>query len=485
MVALLCMLCTSIAGHDQAALDFLASLQTDKGAFVSAPWSDGELSKATLRTTRTAIRVHRLLGVKVPNRGKVIEFLLACYDQESGGFATQPGLAADPISTSVALMIMNELELPIDTYRDRALEFMNSHTEGFEQIRMVAPGLEDIKATVPNAPKWIAEIEKTRGQDGSYGIGPGQARSTALSVVALMRLGATIDATKTLQVLRAGQRSDGGFGSDSPGGSDLESCYRIVRVFHRLKQLPENVRGLHEFINSCRNADGGYGRTPSEPSSLHGTYYATIVRDWLMSLQYVPAKQYNFDEANQSGVPTDWYATRALLEPGSQWKLQAALGAQDNQVLTQTAINGPKKQFNVCVAPDIVRDVDLSVSLHSLTGKIDRGGGLVWRYQDVNSYYVMRWNPLENNVRLYKVVDGVRSQLDSAAAPGDPEAWHALRVVTVGRNIRGYFNDQLLIDAEDDQFPNAGRVGLWTKADAATEFDNLKLQSAFIEMIDQ
>ncbi|MCA9161206.1 MAG: hypothetical protein KDA72_22905, partial [Planctomycetales bacterium] len=85
-----------------------------------------------------------------------------------------------------------------------------------------------------------------------------------------------------------------------------------------------------------------------------------------------------------------------------------------------------------------------------------------------------RWNPLESNFRMYKVVDGLRTQLDTAQAAGDPDARHQIRIVYVGRDLRGYFDNQLLLEAEDDQFSDWGYVGLWTKADAATEFDNLR-----------
>ena len=83
-----------------------------------------------------------------------------------------------------------------------------------------------------------------------------------------------------LKVLRDGQRPDGGFGDDE-GSSDLEACYRVVRLFSRLNALPERPEKLRKFIARCRNPDGGYGRRPNDPSSLHGTYYATIVRHWL------------------------------------------------------------------------------------------------------------------------------------------------------------------------------------------------------------
>ncbi len=193
-----------------------------------------------------------------------------------------PGAEPDAISTSVALMMFRELKMPVEPYVEAGLAFMNEHTRGFEQIRMVASGLEELDRSVPNVAAWLHEIDRARNADGSYGSGPGRARSTALYVVAQQRLGGKPESEEAvLQILRAGQRPDGGFGNDTREESDLESCYRVVRLFARLDALPDDPEKLREFIAACRNDDGGFGRTPDEPSSLHGTYYATILRYWL------------------------------------------------------------------------------------------------------------------------------------------------------------------------------------------------------------
>ena len=277
----------AIAGqiHAESAAAFLRTLQQPSGGFISDQLQPGETAQPTLRTTRTGLRTFRMLGVDVPRRDDVVAFHAGCYDPETGGFAAWPGAEPDPISTSVGLMILRELKLPSDAYLDRGLAFMNEHTQGFEQIRMVAPALEDYNVSVPNARKWAQEIRSAMNEDGTWGHGPGAARSTALYGVALERLGGQLDREAVLRVLRAGQRADGGFGNDTAGGSDLESCYRIVRLFHRLDAVPYRCEDLRAFIANCKNDDGGYGRTPAQPSSLHGTYYATIVTSWLDELE--------------------------------------------------------------------------------------------------------------------------------------------------------------------------------------------------------
>ncbi len=349
---------------------------------------------------------------------------------------------------------------------------MNEHTENFEQIRMVAPSLDDFGETVPESARWLNLIDAARNADGSFGSGPGQARSTALYAIAELRLRSAIDEKKVIQFLQAGQRDDGGFGNGQAGGSDLESCYRVVRVLRRLDASPTRLEDLRKFIASCKNDDGGVGRTPDEPSSLHGTYYATIIRLWIETFHD------DFEGVELGALPPQWHADKALSGSGSQWQVICNPAKGDGQMLKQTASDGRNRQFNLCISNHRFQDGDISAELRADSGKIDQGGGLVWRYLDAQNYYIARWNPLESNFRMYKVVDGLRTQLDTAQATGDAISAHSIRIVFVGRDLRGYFDNQLLLEAEDDQFGGWGHVGLWTKADAVTEFDNLRCRYA-------
>jgi hypothetical protein len=101
-----------------------------------------------------------------------------------------------------------------------------------------------------------------------------------------------------------------------------------------------------------------------------------------------------------------------------------------------------------------------------------------WRYRDANNYYVCRMNPLESNFRLYKVVDGKRGQLaTSDVAMKIPlNQWHEMRVIHEGKRIRCFLDGALRLEAEDATFGDAGNVGLWTKADAVTRFDDLAIE---------
>jgi hypothetical protein len=145
----------------------------------------------------------------------------------------------------------------------------------------------------------------------------------------------------------------------------------------------------------------------------------------------------------------------------------------DNHVLYQRAKN-EDATFNVALVEGTsYKDIDLSVKLKAVAGEVDRGGGVVWRAKDKKNYYIARYNPLEDNFRVYKVQEGKRTQFQSAKIAGDEKKWHTLRVTMVGAKITCYLDGQKHLEAEDSTFPEAGMIGLWSKADAQSYFDDL------------
>lgn len=146
----------------------------------------------------------------------------------------------------------------------------------------------------------------------------------------------------------------------------------------------------------------------------------------------------------------------------------------DNLVLAQTA-KSEDAAFNLALVElASYKDLDLSVRLKAVAGKDDQGGGVVWRAKDAKNYYIARYNPLEGNFRLYKVEGGKRSMLADAKTPGDKE-WHRLRIMMTGTKITCYLDETRLLEADDATFPDAGRIGLWSKADAQSYFDDLSV----------
>jgi hypothetical protein len=145
--------------------------------------------------------------------------------------------------------------------------------------------------------------------------------------------------------------------------------------------------------------------------------------------------------------------------------------------LAQTA-EGPEKFFNVCVVKDTnLKDLELSVAFKAVKGKLDQGGGLVWRFQDGDNYYVCRMNPLEDNFRVYKVVAGKRIQLQTKEDVKVPaNEWHRITVRQVGEQIECSLDGKKLLEAKDDAITKPGKVGLWSKADAQSYFDDLRVE---------
>ncbi len=163
------------------------------------------------------------------------------------------------------------------------------------------------------------------------------------------------------------------------------------------------------------------------------------------------------------------------LAPASgAWAVAKGEGAPSAPwVLAQTATN-PEAAFNVAlIGGATYRDLDVSVHLRARHGKVDQGGGLVWRAKDGRNYYIARYNPLEDNLRVYTVTDGRRRQLASAEVRLDRAAWHVLRVQMSGDHITCALDGRALLSLHDPTFAEPGRIGLWTKADAQTWFDDL------------
>jgi 3-keto-disaccharide hydrolase len=158
---------------------------------------------------------------------------------------------------------------------------------------------------------------------------------------------------------------------------------------------------------------------------------------------------------------------------GGSWSVEEAKDAPSGKrVLVQRAL---KNDFNVIVAPGgPYTDVDVSVRFKPISGQVDASGGIVFRFSD-GRYYVVRANSLEDNFRLY-YYDQKRYQIATASVkPPALGQWHTLRVVAVANLIQAYLNGQLLLDRRDSRF-RSGLVGLWTKADSVTAFDDLEIK---------
>jgi hypothetical protein len=153
-----------------------------------------------------------------------------------------------------------------------------------------------------------------------------------------------------------------------------------------------------------------------------------------------------------------------------------ALGGQ--RVLAQVDPDETDSRFPLAIADEpSLRDLRLSVKCKAVSGRIDQACGLAFRYRDPENYYVARANALEDNVRLYQVKDGRRNQFASWSGSVSAGQWHELRVEARGIRIEVFWEGEAVIDTEDRTFQEAGRVGLWTKADSLTFFDDLAVEA--------
>lgn len=179
-----------------------------------------------------------------------------------------------------------------------------------------------------------------------------------------------------------------------------------------------------------------------------------------------PPKNFEFGHTAKAGAP-------------GKWIVQAE---GTNKYLAQVDADNTRARFPVAVVSDIsAADVDVSVRFKPVSGRVDQAAGLVWRYRDEDNYYIVRANALEDNVVLYKVEKGTRTDLPvkgegrtyGKKAEVPAAQWSTLRVVANGPRFEVYFNGTKLYEVEDSTFTQAGKVGVWTKADSVTQFDDL------------
>ena len=171
--------------------------------------------------------------------------------------------------------------------------------------------------------------------------------------------------------------------------------------------------------------------------------------------------------------------------PGKWVVMKDDASPDHGNVLAQTDADPTDYRFPVCVYDGLTaKDADISVRFKPVSGRIDQGAGIVWRYKDKDNYYIVRANALEGNVVLYKVQGGKRTDLPLKGLGRTygmkekvlSKQWGILRVVVKGNVFEVYHDGKKLYEVEDDTFKDAGKVGVWTKADSVIYFDDLQVK---------
>ena len=176
-----------------------------------------------------------------------------------------------------------------------------------------------------------------------------------------------------------------------------------------------------------------------------------------------------FDKALVGSSPAEW--TCGVTGGGSpKWTIEADASAPSQPNVLKQSGSGT---FPWCVRKDAsVTDGYVEVKFKPLEGREDQAGGLVWRWKDGDNYYVARANALENNVSLYHTEKGRRMTIKYVDAPVAGNQWHVLRVEFSGTRIRVLLDGKQYIDLDDGHISGPGAVGVWTKADSVTAFDD-------------
>jgi 3-keto-disaccharide hydrolase len=186
---------------------------------------------------------------------------------------------------------------------------------------------------------------------------------------------------------------------------------------------------------------------------------------------------YNFDSDATGQLPAKFHEALTGGGGGVKWVVQADGSAPSKpNVLAQTSADRTDYRFPLAIADDgSYQNLDLSVKFKAVSGGIDRAGGLVFRLKDANNYYVVRANALEDNFNLYRVVNGKRREIKGSRVKVSSGEWHELRVEAVGNMFTCFFDGDKKMEATDETFKEAGKIGVWTKADSVTFFDDLRV----------
>lgn len=195
----------------------------------------------------------------------------------------------------------------------------------------------------------------------------------------------------------------------------------------------------------------------------------------------------DFEGSDVGSAPTGW--TVAMTSDGGQprWEIVVdQTSPAGERVLAQLSDDRTSGRFPLAINDDVETvNGSVSVRFKPISGRVDQAAGIVWRYRDPSNYYIVRANALENNVVLYKVENGRRTALPPTGRgkdygvehPVPANRWSTLEVAFDGPRFAVSFDGSPLFEVEDSTLTNAGKMGLWTKADSVTYFDGIEIEA--------
>ena len=182
----------------------------------------------------------------------------------------------------------------------------------------------------------------------------------------------------------------------------------------------------------------------------------------------------NFDDLKTGAPPPGWTATQTG-KGEAKWAVAAdATAPSKPNVLKQSG----EATYPVCIKENTsIQDGFVEVKFKPLSGKEDQAGGVIWRCKDADNYYISRANALEDNVTIYHTIKGKRTEKRRTEMKVVSNQWHTLRVDFKGNHFTVTLDGKKAIEWQDDTFKEAGKVGVWTKADSVTLFDDFSYAS--------
>lgn len=195
------------------------------------------------------------------------------------------------------------------------------------------------------------------------------------------------------------------------------------------------------------------------------------------SAQRAPVKKFDFDGDTVGRPPAGFEFARTGQGAEGKWVVREDKDKPGNRVLVQENADPTDYRFPLAVVKEgSYKDVTLAVRARPVSGEVDQGFGMVWRYKDANNYYITRCNADEDNCTIYHTVNGRRRPFQNKAIKVAKNTWHTLKLEAAGNHFLVWFDGTKVLDATDDTFKDPGGVGLWTKADSVIQFDDFSIQ---------
>ena len=189
---------------------------------------------------------------------------------------------------------------------------------------------------------------------------------------------------------------------------------------------------------------------------------------------------WSFDDQKVGAVPAGWKVIQigAKAKPAKWEVIRDASAPSPSNVVALTKTENTGDTFNLLTGEGTkLADLSLEAKVKVISGRNDQGSGLCWRAVDPNNCYLARWTPLSRNFRVYCIKGGKAKRLASVNVKADPKAWHTIQVSHQGDRILASMDGKKLIDVKDATLTGAGMIGVYTKADAAAEFDDVQVRA--------